>query len=140
MKKLSILLLGLLSVACVTGYNPAYYYSELQVVNLTDGSIMDVEVQVGEAGRIVSCATVLKNALCAIRFGKHRYPQQGFQLSWTQTDDSRKSQQLRPAMSVLYNPAFSLQVILEISQDGTVKTYFKQEEPGRDGSFRIFGG
>ena len=135
MKKLSILLLSLLTVACVTGgYNPRYYYNEIQVVNLTGGTIVDVKVQIGESGRTVSCDSVLKNTLCDERFGKRRYPQQGIQLSWTHTDGSQKSQLLTPAISVHYFTAFPLRIMLEISENGAVKAYFQQEEPGRDRS------
>ncbi len=134
MKKLSILLLSLLTVACVTGYNPTYYYNEIQVVNLTGGSIVNVKVQIGESGRTVSCDSVLKYALCDERFGKRRYPQQGIHLSWTHTDGSQKSQLLTPAISVIYYSAFPLRIMLEISENGSVKSYFEQEEPGRDRS------
>ncbi len=129
MKKLSILLLSLSTVACVTGYNPTYYYNYIQVVNLTGGSIVDVKVQIGESGRTVSCDSVLKNALCDERFGRRRYPQQGIHLSWTHTDGSRKSQLLTPAISVIYYSAFPLRIMLEISENGSVKSYFEQEEP-----------
>ena len=131
MKKLSILLLSLLTVACVTGYNPRYYYNEIQVVNLTGGSIVDVKVQIGESGRTVSCDSVLKNALCDERFGRRRYPQQGIQLSWTHTDGSQKSQLLTPAIPVYYFSAFPLRIMLEISENGSVKSYFQQIEPAR---------
>ncbi len=135
MKKLSILLLSLLTVACVTGgYNPRYYYNEIQVVNLTGGTIVDVKVQIGESGRTVSCDSVLKNTLCNERFGKRRYPQQGIQLSWTHTDGSQKSQLLTPAIPVYYFTAFPLRIMLEISENGSVKFYFQQEDPGRDRS------
>ncbi len=139
MKKLSILLLSLSTVACVTGYNPTYYYNEIQVVNLTGGSIVDVKVQIGESGRTVRCDRVLKYALCDERFGKRRYPQQGIQLSWTHTDGSQKSQLLTPAISVIYYSAFPLRIMLEILENGSVKSYFEQEEPGRDRS-PIFSG
>ncbi len=130
MKKLSILLLSGLVVACVTSYNPNYYYNEVQVVNLSGAAISAVKVRVGEAGRKLSCDNVLKNALCDERFSKRRYPPQGIQLSWTHADGSQNSEQLVPAIPVTYSTALPLRVILEISADGSVKSFFEQEEPG----------
>ena len=130
MKKLSIILLSCWVVACVTNYNPSYYYNEVQVVNLSGATISAVKVRVGEAGRKFSCDNVLKNALCDERFSKRRYPPQGIQLSWTQADGSQKSEQLTPAIPVTYSTALPLRVMLEIGEDGSVESFFEQEEPG----------
>ena len=140
MKKLSILLLSVLTVACVTAYNPTYYYNEIQVVNLTGGTILNIKVQLGESARTLSCDRVLKNALCNERFGRRRYPPQGIQLSWTHTDGSQKSERLTPRIPAYYYTAFPLRIMLEISGNGMVKSYFEQEDPGRDGSSIFFNG
>jgi hypothetical protein len=133
MKKILVPALLILTSACAVGYNPRYYYNELQAANLSGGTITDVRIQVGGSGRVIECDTVLKNALCYEHFGKRPYPQQGIDLSWTLPGGERKSELLTPPISVLYSPAFPLRVILEINADGTVKAYYKQDDPGRDG-------
>ena len=129
MKKLTLLLLALTSVACATGYNPDYYYNEIQVANLTGATITQVNLQVGGTDRTLSCDEVLKNALCADRFSKRSYPQQLLDLSWIHGDGQQMSQQVAPKIPVYFGPAFPLRIMLEISENGTVKAYFEQEAP-----------
>ena len=133
MKKLTLLLLALTSVACATGYNPDYSYNEIQVVNLTGATITQVNLRVGGTDRTLSCEEVLKNALCADRFGRRSYPQQLLDLSWVHGDGQQMSQQVAPEISIYFSPAFALRIMLEISENGTVKTYVEQDEPNRDG-------
>ena len=83
----------------------------------------------------MSCDSVLKNAICNDRFGKRRYPQQGIQLSWTQADGSSNSELLTAAIPTTYSPSFPLRIMLDILEDGSVKAYYQQDEPG--GSFFI---
>lgn len=71
-----------------------------------------------------------KNALCHDRFSKRRYPQQVIDLSWTYGDGSQKSQQLTPAIGAYFSTVFGLRVMLEINEDGSVKSFFEQDEPG----------
>jgi len=137
LKKLSILMLALTGVACAMTYNPIYYYNETQVVNLTGGSITDVNLSVSGRERTLGCAEVLKNALCDDRFGKRRYPQQGLELSWVDGDGKQNSQQLNPAIPAYFVTAFPLRIMLEVLEDGSVKAYYEQEEPGRDGGMFI---
>ena len=126
MKKLSILLLALTGVACATTYNPTYFYNEIQVVNLTGGTITEVDLRVSGSERTLGCAEVLKNALCDDRFGKRRYPQQGLELSWVHGDGKQKSQQLAPAIPAYLVTAHPLRIMLEVVEDGTVKAYYDQ--------------
>ena len=44
MKKLLMVMLSLSTLACVTGYNPRFYFNEIQVVNLSTAMIADVRV------------------------------------------------------------------------------------------------
>ena len=136
-KVLSILLLALASVGCAMTYNPSYFYNEIQVVNLTGGTITEVNLRVGGSERTLSCAEVLKNALCDDRFGERRYPHQGLELSWVHGDGQQNSQQLNPAIPAYFVTAFPLRIMLEALEDGTVKAYYEQEEPGRDGGMFI---
>jgi hypothetical protein len=130
MKKLSILLLSVLTVACVTGHNPTYYFNEIQVVNLSGATISKVNLRFSGSDKTLSCDEVAKNTLCHDRFNKLRYPQQVIDLSWTHGDGSEKSQQLMPAIRAYFSTVFGLRVMLEINEDGSVKAYYKQDEPG----------
>jgi hypothetical protein len=127
MKKLSILLLSFVSVACATGYNPNYIFNEIQVVNLSATTITDVNLRIEGSDKTLNCDVVAKNALCQARFGKRRYPQQEIELSWTHGDGSKKSQQLTPAIAAYFGTAAPLNLILEINEDGSAKPLFKQE-------------
>ena len=85
MKKTMVLLVTLMVAACATGYNPRFYYHNIELANLSGADISDVDIQVGE--RNLQCETVAKNALCRESFGKRPYPQlEGIRLSWQDAD------------------------------------------------------
>lgn len=130
MKKLSILFLSILTAACVTGYNPTYWFNEVQVVNLSGATIKDVKVRVVDTMKSYGCEEVAQFALCRDYFGKRQYPQQGIELSWTHPDGSSKAEQLGLGIPVYYSPAFPLRIVMEILEDGSVKIFYEQEEPG----------
>ena len=137
--KISLLLVScFLVTACALGYNPTYRFNEVQVVNLTAASIRNVRVTIVDSSKTISCDEVNKNAMCADRFGYRRYPQQGIDLSWTHADGSSKSETVNPAVPVTYNPSFPLRIVMEIREDGSVKPFYEQEEPGRDGGATYF--
>jgi hypothetical protein len=129
MTKLFLIMLSLSTFACATGYNPRYYFNEIQAVNLTSAMITDVTVRVADSSKTLACEEVAKNAMCADRFVKHPYPQQGIELSWTHTDGSRKSDSFAPAIPVTYNSAFPLRIVMEVNADGSVKPFYEQDEP-----------
>ena len=135
MKKLTILFASAFISACVTGYSPSYYFNEIQVVNLTGASIQDVSLRMSGSPKALSCSEVARFALCDDRFGKRFYPQQGIELSWTHPDGSRKSDTLNPAIPAFFSASFPLRIVLELLEDGSVKAFYEQEEPGRDAPF-----
>ena len=128
MKAITLLLLSLTLVACAGGYNPRYYYSNIEVANLSGGAITNVEVQVGAEGRNLRCESVAKNALCQERFGKRPYPRQDIQLSWQDSDGKPQSTTMNPHLPATLTPSWALRIMLDILEDGSVKVYFKQEE------------
>ena len=132
-KKLFLVFLGIATVGCATGYgyNPRYYFNEVQAVNLTSAPITDVAIGITGSPKALACAEVAKNAMCADRFAKRLYPQQGIELSWTHTDGSRKSDSFAPAVPVTYNSSFPLRIVMEINADGSVKPFYEQDEPSR---------
>ena len=123
-------MLSLSTLACATGYNPRFFFNEVQAVNLTSAKITDVAIVFTGSPKTLACEEVAKNAMCADRFGKRLYPQQGIELSWTHTDGSRKSDSFAPAIPAYYNSAFALRIVMEINADGSVKPFYEQEEPG----------
>ncbi len=129
MKVLMLLSSCLLVVACAAGgYNPRFYYSNIEVANLSGADISNVEVQIGESGRNLRCDSVAKNALCQERFGKRPYPQsEGLSLSWQDSEGNSQSQQLKPSVPATMSPANKLRVMLDILEDGSVKAYFKED-------------
>ena len=132
MKKLSILLFSVLTVACVTGYNPTYYFNEIQVVNLSAATISKVNLRITGSDKTLSCDEVAKNALCHDHFGRRPYPQQVLDLSWTHGDGSQKSQQLTPRIAAYFSPGRPLRLMLEINEDGSVKPFIEQDSSFRD--------
>ncbi len=120
------------------GYNPNYYFNYVEVINLSGGPIRDVSLRVNGSSRALDCERVNANAICEDRFGKRRYPQQGLDLSWTHPDGSARSDTLSPAIPAFFSSGLSVQVYLEIRENGSVKAYYKQEEPGRNGGSIIF--
>ena len=135
MKLIGFLLLVFAGAACATTYTPRYYFNEMLVHNLAGDTIQDVSLQVTDSPKSVTCAEVKKSAICDKRFGKRRYPQQGLELSWTHPDGSRKSETVNPHVPAYFTNAASLRIVLEIREDGSVKSYYEQDEPGRDGIY-----
>lgn len=128
MKTLLVTLSCLALVACAGGYNPRYYYSNIEIANLSGAEITNVEIQIGGGGRDLRCESVAKNALCQVRFGKRPYPQQDSQLSWLDSDGNPQSATVNPHLPATLTPSWSLRIMLDINEDGSVKAYVKQDE------------
>jgi hypothetical protein len=112
------------------GYNPTYRFNEIQAVNLAGAAISDVRVVVLGTDKSVSCDSVNPSAMCHDRFGSRRYPAAGIELSWIHADGSRKSETMNPHIPVYYSATFPLRIVMEINPDGSVKSFYEQEEPG----------
>ena len=128
MYRLYLLPFALLLGACVSGYNPGYFFNEVQVVNLTGGTITDVSIRVIGSEKSLACDEVYNFAMCDDRFGKRRYPQQGIELGWTHPDGSRRSESFGPGVPVYFSSSFPLRIVVEIDADGAVKPFYEQEE------------
>ena len=128
MKAITLLLLSLTLAACAGGYNPRYYYSNIEVANLSGGDINNVVVQIGADGRTLRCDAVAKNALCQERFGKRPYPQQTIELSWQDSAGNAQSGQVNPQIPVTFAPSLSLRVLVDIQEDGSLKARFRQDD------------
>lgn len=136
MKNLIVLLCCGLMTACATNYyNPSYYFNNVQPVNHTGATITDVSWLVVNSEKARSCPEVANFAMCADRFPKRRYPQQGIEISWTDADGSRNSYMPNPSVPVYFSTAFPLRIVMELNEDGSVNTFYEQDEPGRDGVY-----
>jgi len=138
MKKIIVLLMSFITTACVTGYNPNYWFNEVQVVNLSGATITDVKVRVVDTSKSYSCEEVAQFAMCRDYFGRRRYPQQGIELSWTHPDGSSKSELLGAHIAAYFIAGLPLRIVMEILEDGSVKIFYEQEE-GRGDSFMMSG-
>lgn len=131
MRKFLLLIPVLIASACSMDYQPSYRFNNVQVVNLTGVSIRDVSVNVVGSEKMLACEDVNPNAMCAERFPSRRYPQQGIQLSWAHGDGNRHSETLDPHIATFFNASFPLRIVMEIREDGSVKAFYEQDEPGR---------
>ena len=129
----------LVLAACTTGYNPRYRYNEVQVVNLSTETITDVRLEIVDSPKNLACDEVLMHAMCADRFNRHWYPQQGFRLSWKQPDQGHQQDLVSPAIPLTYNSVFPLRIVMEIKPNGSVKVFYEQDEPDRN-RVRVIGG
>lgn len=129
MKILYLLMLGVAISACSMKYTPMYYFNEIQVVNRTGATITNVSVRFQSSTKTLYCDEVTDNRYCRDRFNKRRYPQQVIELSWVHGDGTSQSRQFNPRIPAYYHTPFPLRVMLEINEEGDVKTYFEQEEP-----------
>jgi hypothetical protein len=138
MKAITLLLSSLVLAACAGGYNPRFYYSNIEVANLSGGDISNVVIQIGADGRTLRCEFVSKNALCQERFSRRPYPQQTIELSWQDSAGNAQSGQVNPQIPATFFPSLPLRVLVDIQEDGSLKAQFKQDDIrfGSAGSIR----
>ena len=115
-------------VACATGYIPRVSYSYIEIVNHTDGTINNVELQVGADGRNLRCDTVTKNRICYERFGRRKYPHQTIDLSWQDSAGELQSRQLDPKVPATVSSAKSQRLLMRIKEDGSVEVEFRSDQ------------
>ena len=132
---ITLLLSSLVLASCAGGYNPRFYYANIEVANLSGGDISDVVVQIGADGRTLRCESVPNKQLCQERFGKRPYPQQDIELSWKDSEGNPQSISVNPHLPATLTPSWSLRIMLDINENASVKAYFKQDE----GMFGILG-
>jgi hypothetical protein len=126
MKALHLAALCVLIAGCATGFNPRYYYGQIEVDNLAGETIRNLKVQVGPGGRVLECAEVTKDRICEERFVRTLYPQEMIEVSWQTSDGRQLSAQMNPQVPVTLVYSQPLRVLMEIYADGSVKFYIKQ--------------
>jgi hypothetical protein len=133
MKRIILLTAAALAAGCALGYNPAYRFKEVQVVNLTGATIENVSWHVLGSDKTLNCSEVAKFAMCADYFANRRYPQSGIEVNWTHPDGERKTALLNPSVPVTFVSSFPVRIVVELGADGGAKGFFEQDEPSRDG-------
>lgn len=111
-------------------YKPTYRFNEVQAVNLSGSTITEVRVAVVGSEKSVSCDSVNQFAMCQDYFNSTRYPALGVELSWIRADGERSTVIENPHIPAYFPTAFPLRIVLEINPDGSVKSFYEQEEPG----------
>jgi hypothetical protein len=111
-------------VACATPYVPRVLYSYIEIVNHTDDTITNVELQVGADGRNLRCDTLTKNRICHDRFGPLRYPHQTIDVSWQDSAGELQSRQLDSKVPAWVNSGTSQRLLIRIEEDGSVEVEF----------------
>lgn len=131
MKHLILTLCCLAATGCANwGYNPIYRYNEVLAVNLAGATIGDVRIAVLGTDKSFGCDSVNKAAMCRDYFPDRRYPGAGIELSWTHVDGSRKAETVNPHVPAYFPSAFPLRVVMEINPDGSVESFYEQDERG----------
>ncbi len=128
MKALFIIAAAVSLAACAGTYNPAYYYSYIEVINLSGGPIRDVSLRVNGSPKTLACERVDFRSICYDYFGKRRYPMQGIELSWVHADGGTRTDSLATAVPAYFSTGLPLQVFVEIGVDGSVKLFYRQVE------------
>jgi len=128
MKILNLVTLCVLISACATGFNPRYYYSDIEIDNLTGETIRNVRVEVGPGGRVLECAEVTKNRICQQRIGKLLYPKAEVMLTWETADGRQMSAQENPPVPITLVYSQPIRLLMDIAADGSVRFYFKQDD------------
>jgi len=115
-------------VACATGYVQRVTYSYIEIANHTEGTINNLEVQVGVDGRNLRCDSVTKNRICYERFGRRQYPNQNVDLSWQDSAGESHSQHLQPKVPAGLSPSVPQRLLMRIKEDGSVEVEFRADQ------------
>ena len=116
--------LAFIATASFAEYSPRYYFNSVGVANLTNETVTNLVLQVGE--HKLECDTVNHNGYCNKNFGKIPFQQDGIVLSWTGTDGQRQSRDLDVKVPATASVGRSLRFELEIHPGGDVKWEFRQ--------------
>lgn len=131
MKALTLVALCVVITACASGsggYQPRYYYSNIEIANLTGETLRNVKVELSPGGDTLECAELTNNRICDQRFAKRRYPDVEIVLSWESASGEAMSAREKPLLEATLVPSLALRVMMDINADGSVKFYMKQDD------------
>ncbi len=130
MNKLALVLLGL---ACTTtvAYAQNYSFNRVMVVNNSDQLLRDVSVRDVRTGRVHDCDDVGPLGVCTRNLGNRRLGDGDFEITLAQGDAAARTESFTPSVPAYYYTGLPLQMIFDISDNGELSFYFKQETPFR---------
>lgn len=148
MKKVSILIFGLLLSACSSDYQAIesynntnyaynetpqlndsrlYSYNEILIVNKSRELIQDVSISSGASGRSFSCGNIAPRGFCSDSFPSRRYQRNPVQIGWIFGNRARKTREFLLEVPTSFDPAIPIRGVLVISVEGTISAFFEQD-------------
>lgn len=127
MKLLMFLISGALIAGCAGSYDPSYRFKQVDVVNLSGGSLENLSWNVVGSGKTMNCSDVGDNQICADYFPQRPYPRAGIELNWTHVDGERKTEVLNPAVPAYFYTGLPLSIFVEIDPDGALNAFYRQD-------------
>ena len=134
MKKVTInVAAALLLSACATGssYAPTYTYNEFRVINNSKALIQNVTVKSADTDRVFQCESIAPLGICQQRFAPRRCKEGPFTIDWVFGDRVRQTNEVGIEVPAYNAPGAPLIAVLEISQEGAIKAYFKRDSKGK---------
>lgn len=136
-KKYFILIPGLLLSSCATSYESLYSYNEILIINRSRQLIQDVTISTGGTNRIstgktnrtFSCGNIAPLGICSDKFPRRPYLKNPIRISWVFGNTSGQSNDFVLEVPATFSTEFPLRGVLEISPQGSISAYFKQDTP-----------
>ncbi len=129
MKKLSVLITGLILSSCTTSYNSDYSYNEILIVNNSNVLVQDVTISAGETGRRFSCGNIAPRGICSDKFPARRYMRSPVRIAWVFGNTAQQTEAFVLEVPATFATAFPLRGVLKISPEGSISAYFEQDKP-----------
>lgn len=148
MKRVNILILGLLLSACSTGYQALesyntrtyavnqtqqlndsrlYSYNEILIINHSQEIIQDVTITAGASGRRFSCGNIAPLGYCSDKFPSRRYLRNPVQIGWIIGNLARQTRDFVLEVPTSFDTATPIRGVLVISAEGTISAHFEQD-------------
>ena len=128
-KEFVIASVALLLSACATGSNrgPTYSYEQIEVVNNSEKPIRDMTVRATGTDHVFNCESIIPLGVCQSRFAARRFKEGSFSIDWVFGDSAAQTSEIEAAVPAYNSPGTPLTVMIEISPEGVITVYFKQE-------------
>ena len=129
MNQTIIVTVALLLSACATGSNhaPKYTYDQIMVINNSKESIQNLTITSADSGGIFSCENIAALGICTKQYGRRSYKEGAFSVDWVFGDSVRQTNEVGIKVPAYNSPGVPLIFVLEISPEGVMSAYFKQD-------------
>jgi len=129
-KEFVIVSVALLLSACATGgpnRGPTYMYEEIEVVNNSEKPIRNMTVRATGTDHVFNCESIIALGLCQGRFASRRFKEGTFSIDWVFGDSAAQTSEIEVAVPAYNSPGIPLTAMIEISPEGVITAYFKQD-------------